>query len=143
MTIIPKERRRYQFSLRTLFCILTGVAVLLGLYVFFIAPAERQRAAARRIEAIGGRVMRDTPGWVYGKGTYTGFWGERQLREWLPVDYIDNVVYVDMSRTQATDADMRDLYLFPKLETVQLQGTQVTKEEIAKLRKARILALKD
>jgi hypothetical protein len=77
---------------------------------------------------------------MHGVGDDTGFWGERQLRELLPVGCIDHVVQVDLGRTPAADADVRELYLLRGLEAADVYDTRVTKQEIMRLRKAGILA---
>ena len=76
MNAAPKCRR-YQFSLRTMFVWVAVVAVLLTVGLRWVAPAQRQRAAVKVIERVGGSVLYADPQ-KDERGMTT--W----LRDWLP-----------------------------------------------------------
>src|SRR6478735_7382824 len=99
------KRRWYQFTLLRLFGFITLLAIVLGVFLICIAPAERQRRAARRIENTGSNI-------IHADAPEGQSWGIRQLRQWLPQDYFDPVVWVNY---RGSDADMVVLHEFPKL----------------------------
>ena len=121
------KRRWFQFSLRTL---LIGTAVIGGVAdrgLRWIAPAQRQRAAVQMVERLGGSV-------TYADAQAKGSWIVTRLRDWLPRDYVDNVVGVSFIMTQVADADLVHLNGFRNLVQLELSGTAVTDEGLTHLR---------
>jgi hypothetical protein len=123
VALIKPKRRWAQFSLTTLFVVVTVLCVGLGIVV---APVARQRRAVAVIEALNGRV-----GYVPNKTLRKAF--SRPFRLWLPRDYLVEVKWVDLTGTQVTDARLADLQGLPRLESLSLMGTPVTDDGLAQL----------
>jgi hypothetical protein len=120
--LLTPKRRWAQFSLATLFVVVTVLCVALALVV---VPAERQRRAVAAIEAIGGSVE-----YVEPDETVSEAFPKRFLRRWLPPDYFDEVCAVDFD---GTDADLAHLHGLTRLRFVNLRGAQVTDAGLAHL----------
>jgi hypothetical protein len=115
--LIPK-RRWAQFSLSTLFVVVTVLCVGLRLVV---VPAERQRRAVAAIKSIsGGPVFYDTD-----DPEYTATFFKTWLRRWLPRDFTDNVVQVGFTGGNS-DRDLIPLRSFNGLRHLFIDGEQVT-----------------
>lgn len=137
----PPKRRWHQFSLRSFLAFITVVAALLGLTIL---PAERQRAAVRKVEGLGGSVDYGDYRFGQAEARKDEFWVIRQLREWLPRDYFDPVVSVRLTNKPATDSDIQHLRAFKQLDVLFLDGTEVTDAglvHVAKLPKLSALSL--
>jgi hypothetical protein len=125
LKLITPKRRWAQFSLATMFVVLTVLCVGLALVV---VPAERQRRAVAAIEAVGGRV---------------GYFGLDQkasaafprpfLRRWLSRDYFDEVEWVDLAGTKVTDTELAVVQVLTGLVGLTLDGTQVTDAGLSRL----------
>lgn len=126
LRMMPK-RRWAQFSLGTMFVLVTVLCLALGLWV---VPAERQRRAVAAIEDIGGWA-------VYAKAEPTEgeSFAKALVRRWLPIDYFDHVQAVDLSRTALTDAELANLQAHLEaltgLERLSLFNTRVTDAGLA------------
>ena len=121
ISMLTPKRRWAQFSLLTLFLVVTVLCVGLRLVV---VPAENQRRAVSAIRALGGYVE-------YAEaddGT-----SEASLRLWLPQDYFDEVRVVDLSTAQDTDAGLAHLQGLTGLQVLWLSNTQVTDAGLAHL----------
>src|SRR3954470_22968965 len=116
-------RRWYQFSLRALLAVMALSAMALGAWLICIGPAERQRAIVRRIEDLNGVVE-------YANPPNDESWPIRELRKWLPRDYVDPVVSVYLKGT-AGDNALGDLHELKHLETLSLEFTSVTDSGLA------------
>jgi len=113
------KRRRFQFSLKSLWVLMTVLCGLLGAFWHFvIAPAERQRGAAQMVEGLGGAIHRGSP--------YEDYWIDRQLRKMLPRDYLDSAYGVALDSSLAEDQDIARLESLNQLSTVYLRGTRLT-----------------
>src|SRR5690349_2952976 len=120
---VRRSIRLLQFRLRTLFVIVTGAALCLGLWISWIAPARQQAQVVRRIEALGGSV------------SYKDRF-DPPVRAWLssmPVDYVAHVVSVELNQTLVTAGDLTMLQLLPHLESLSLEHASVTDDPLAEL----------
>jgi hypothetical protein len=126
--LLTPKRRWAQFSLATMFLVVSLLCVGLALVV---GPAERQRRAVAAIEALGGQVLYAPSH----KGTSDAF-----LRRWLARDYFDEIREVSLGGTQVTDADLDDLQALKGLKWIWLVNTQITDAGLAHLH--RLTALK-
>lgn len=113
------SRRWHQFSLRTLLIGTTIVGALLGVSLRWIVPSQRQRMAVRMVERTGGKIVyTDAPA---GEARFV-----TRLRDWLPRDYFDHVVLIDLSNRPVTDADLAHVKGLAELSWLSLYNTQVT-----------------
>jgi internalin A len=129
--VAKPNRHWYQFSLRTVFVVMTLLALALAAWLQFIEPAERQRAMVRRVERIGGYVR-------YADAPSDERWPRPTLRHWLPRDYFDALIEINLDATKATitkatDGDLVDLHRHDQLQEVWLNGTEVTDATVKKL----------
>ena len=109
--------RWYQYSLRTLFIFVTLVCIVFGLY---IGPKHRRHQAVVAIEEAGGDVQ-------CVNAPDDEWWFKRTLREFLPPDWIDEVVRIDLSnRRNADEHVFAVLERFNELKVLRLSGTQIT-----------------
>ena len=120
-----KPRRRwFQFSLRTLFVLVTVLCVWLAVTV---NRARKQREAVAAIEAVGGLVTYE---YQYDSSdTFSATAkppGPEWLRELVGEEYFVSVTFVGLQNTQVTDACLEHLKGLTNLETLNLIGTQVT-----------------
>jgi internalin A len=109
--LIPPRRRWFRFSLRTLLLAMTLLACWLGYQVW--RWNERDKAIAQ-LRALGGEVSfgtNPTPKWL------VAMFGEKPFRR---------VGIVNLHRLPATDEHLQLMAWFPDLETVTINGTQVT-----------------
>jgi hypothetical protein len=121
--LFTPKRRWAQFSLATLFVVVTVLCVGLALVV---APVERQRRAVAAIEALGGGVGYAKPDETVSEALPRSF-----LRRWLARDYFDEVRWVDFRGTQVTDTGMAQLHGLTGLDALFIGGTQVTDAGLA------------
>src|SRR5215469_7084776 len=114
-----KPRRRWaQFSLRTVLLIVTASCAALSLWV---VPAERQRRAVVAVRALDGEVSYASRG-----GTVANAFPLRILRRWLPPDYFDDVIEVQLSGSKVTDDGLVHLRDIGNLQRLNLYGTNIT-----------------
>ncbi len=117
---LPLPRRRwYQFSLRAMFVWVAAMGVGLGLLLNYVLPVQRQRAAVNMIARFGVNPHYADPPSDESRLTT---W----LRNWLPRDYFDAVVAIDLSFASVTDADLQSLSGLTQLQTLYLFDTQVS-----------------
>jgi hypothetical protein len=143
----PKRNRRwFQFSLRSLMIVVAVVAVPCAWLGHKIEQKRRQRDAIEAIRRIGGRVefgyQLDSNG--------AQLAGDRQppgalwLRKLLGDDFFADVKSVDLSGTEVRDDDLQDLDELPDLEFLELNGTRITDAGLVHvdgLRRLRMLGL--
>jgi hypothetical protein len=91
-----------------------------------IEPAQRQRRAVQLVHQLGGRALYET-------SSTEDSWVSRKLRKWLPQDYFDTVVIIELNDTAITDADLVALKDLPKLRQLDVRGTPVTDRGLAHL----------
>ncbi len=123
LSMLTPKRRWAQFSLATMFVIVTVLCVGLSLVV---APAERQRRAVAAIEALGGSVE-----YVELDPDASEPFPRPFLRRWFPRDYFDDVREVYLRPTQDPDAGLAHLQGLTRLQKLYLGGTQVTDAGLA------------
>jgi len=128
VNLLTPKRRWVQFSMLTLFLVVTVLCVGLRLVV---VPAEKQRRAVAAIKVLGGRIT-----YVKPDQKATEAFPRRFLRRWLPHDYLDEVQHVDLAVSKVTDAGLAHLYGLTGLLCLTLGGTQVTDAGVAKHREA-------
>ena len=112
---LPKPKLRwYQFSLRTVFAIMTLFGILLGLAA---DRARKREQALRTVRELGGTVFfnYDAPGWVH---------------QFLGDNWFSSIVGIDLSPTGATDVDLEqckeELTDIDTLAWIRFSGTEVT-----------------
>jgi len=127
----PTPRRRWlQFSLRTLMVLMLVFGAGFGWFAREVQRARARREAAKTIEKLGGRVTWQPPsgGIVQTAVTWVGkLFGE---------DFSGDVVVVDLSDTQVTDAGLVHLDGTTGMWHLYLSNTRITDEGVAKLQKA-------
>ena len=125
-----KPRRRwFQFSLRTLFVLVTLFCIWLALTV---NAARKQREAVAAIEALGGRVFYEYE-WSFPSPEPSG---PKWLRELVGEEYFFTIIDVDLRSTKVTDAGLEHLKGLKSLVQLDLNSTKVTDEGVEKLQKA-------
>jgi hypothetical protein len=117
ITELPK-RRWYQYSLRTLFVVVTLAAIGFGLIV---VPAQRQKRAVQAIRDAGGDVMHEdepkekrflrAPEW---------------LQEFLGDDYFKRVMSVNLAKSRITDDGLENLEPLNELVNLNLTNTHIS-----------------
>ena len=124
VAVAKRKLRWWQFSLTALFVMVTALGVTMGIMGQRVAV---QRRAVAAIEALGGRASYaelDAPTSV------------RSKMRWLPGDWTQTIVLVDLSGRQVSDHDLKPLHALAGLESLHLQRTQVTDAGRAGLRTA-------
>lgn len=138
-------KRRFQFSLRTLFLAMTVVVVVIVAWP--LTPAERQRAMVQSVRELGGNVAyRDAPV-PKSLASHIAFQG----RAWLPRDYFDDVFNVQFAKSKATDEDLSKLVTrhrseFGQLESIFFISTPLTDDGLRHLdefKQLKLIALID
>lgn len=128
------RRRVLRFSLKTLFCVVTVVAVVIGLWVPWNHRARRQKEA---VDALSDRSVRiiydyevDTSGKLINKAEPPG---PSWLRRYLGNEYWDDVVAVayqprlgKLIAKPVTDDDLRYFDAIPSVERLILRGNGVS-----------------
>lgn len=117
--LLTPRRRWTQFSLASLFLVVTTLCVALGVWSM---RAERQRRAVAAIEALGGFVEYASD---FGSDETEAF-PEILLRRWLPRDYWDEVQEVALVYTDVADTGLTDLQGLTSMRYLDLKGTPVT-----------------
>ncbi len=129
----PKHKRRwFQFSLLKLLLLVTGLALWFG---WLANQAREQREAVAWVEEMGGSVQYDYE--TDEDGEFIDDVeppGPKWLRDILGIDFLDDVVYVDLYDTPVSD--VTPLAGLTNLVWLQLNETPVSEEEITKLRQA-------
>lgn len=127
---VPASKRRWtKFSWLKLLAPVALVCAALGLVV---VPGERQRRALEAVRALNGSYTHTIIGLPANQSLRNQF-----LSRWLPRDYVDDVLYVDLASSKAsdvTDADLAQLRGLTGLLWLQLKGcTRVTDAGIVHL----------
>ena len=121
-----------RFSVRTLLLAVTILALWLGIQA---SQAKRERRAVARIVELGGLVRYD---WEHDEaGKYQSDAappGPDWLRNVIGSEFFQDVVYAQLSFTDANDVDMARVADLPHLETLWLNSTAIGDEGIAQLR---------
>ena len=159
LILLLKPKRRWaQFSLGTMWALITALCITLGMW---IVPAERQRRAVAAIEALDVELRYSDPD-PDGSEAFP----ENVLRQWLPRAYFDHVQGVTFSpdrgsestddglahlqqlnglrdlfleSTDVTDAGLRRLQDLPHLRSLDLSQTRITDAGLAYLKPLREL----
>ncbi|HVC95449.1 MAG TPA: hypothetical protein VND64_17260 [Pirellulales bacterium] len=128
LVALPTPKRRWaQFSLLSLFLVVTVLCVGLSLVV---TPAERQRRAVAAIESLGGSVEYEEPDQEASEAFPRPF-----LRRWLPQDYFDEVREVHFTRAPVTDDGLEHLRGLTGLQVLFLGGAHVTDSGLTHLQR--------
>jgi hypothetical protein len=135
MTMVNLKRRWVQFSLRTGFVIVTLLRIALSMWV---VPAERQRRAAKAIEAMGG-WLDYVPFLALVEGSGVSDPRESEafpltfLRRWLPPDYFDEVLQVHFRNARLTEVGLAHLQRLTSMQTLTLDNTEGTDALLAQV----------
>jgi hypothetical protein len=137
VTATPK-RRWYQFSLKTLFVVVTLLCVGPGGFVVYEQKKARdQKSAVEAIERLGGNIYYDENAPVR----------SATMRWILGDERFGNVDAVGFAKTSVTDADLVHLAALPRLTSLSLSQTNVTDsglmQHVASLRSLEALGLYD
>src|SRR4051794_35781390 len=89
----PPKRRWFQFSLRTMLIFMTLICVACGLW---LGPKARRHSLVKAIEAAGGQID-------YAAVPADESWFVRTQRPYLPKDYLDEIVTVDLLGCKSFD----------------------------------------
>jgi len=139
---LKPKRRWFQFSLRTLFVVMTVFAVWLGLRVH---EGRKQQRAIAVIEELSGRyfyyydadphyqtsmaMMLMVSTGEPPAGTVRPQW----LRRWVPDEYLADIVWVNVGYRRATDEHLRAIGALKSLRRLDLTQTDVTDEGLQHL----------
>ncbi len=119
VALLTPKRRWAQFSLGTMFLVVTLFCVWLAVVV---DRANKQRDAVAAIKAVrGAQVFYDVDA-----PKYVNTFPKRFLRRWLPQDYLDEVVAIHLDGSDVSDADLAHLNELPALQELSINDTQVT-----------------
>ena len=123
--IRPAGRRSFslRWSLRSMFLLMTALALWLGWYC---NRAQLQRRAVASIEEQGGRIIYSHQLPLIQLGT-PGLKAEAPwLAQYLGIDYADTVGIVEMIGDKFDDDDLKLLDSLPGVEMIRLHGTAIT-----------------
>ena len=134
MTNPPRPKRRwYQYSLRTLFVVMTLVAIACSWYAYEMNEAAKRRAAIVEIEKLGGVVVYDDSSDPSGLGESPAWYS--LLRKLHGDEHLGNALAVDlMHRDTVTDAGVVNLKGLTKLRRLRLYSLQITDAGLANLK---------
>jgi Leucine-rich repeat (LRR) protein len=128
-TTTPEPRRRWlQYSLRTLLALMLVIGCGLAWFAHKIQQAWAQREAVKAIEELEGLVSYEDVSSSTRRTTVV--WVGKLLGE----DLSGDVLYVDLSETQVTDAGLKHLRGLTQLQVLTLDSTQVTDAGLEHLR---------
>src|SRR4051794_29763207 len=113
MTSPTPKRRWYQFSLRTMLILITLICVACGLW---LGPKARRHSLVKAIEAADGQIY-------YAAIPADELWFVRTQRQYLPKDYVDEIVSVNLSGCKSFD--FAGLETLTGLQRLYLSNTQV------------------
>ncbi len=116
------QRRRYQYSLRTLLIIATVVAIACSWYAYEMQKTAKIRAAVTKINSHGG----EADYWDSGAGTIFLRYLKISDAGLVRVKDLTNVTFLSLVGTEITDAGLVNLKGLTSLEVLRLDGTQVT-----------------
>ena len=132
----PKRNRRwFQFSLRTLLLAVTACAIWVG---WFANRVHRQKRAVQAVLDLGGTVTYDyqildtQAGRFFRDPKAEPAW-PRWIVQAFGVDSVQNVVTVTIMNGQATDETLRLIGQVPTIMSVSLKGGNVTNTGVAYL----------
>lgn len=114
MTSLKPKLRWFQYSLRTLFVVVTLCAIPCSWFAVKMQEAKRERESAATIEELGGFVE----------------WSEPLPQKWsrgvLGDGVFSHVIYVALGNAPVTDAWLEHLHGLSHLQTLWLDNTPVT-----------------
>ena len=127
-----------QFSMQTLFWIITILAVMLAIAAAFLSWKRRHESATRTLERHGYWVGGQPDGGIFIRPGDVNV-NDQTVREL--VDIVNNApqginVTIDLAGTQVTDTGLIHLQKVNGLARLVLRNTQVTDEGVKKLRLA-------
>ena len=131
MTDKPK-RRWYQYSLRTLFVLMTLFAVACSWYAVEMQKAARRQMAMARIEKVAGKVEWRSSTTLtdrcFGSNPICAIFDGTQVTD-AELMHLKGLIKLEglyLDRTQITDAGMVHLEGLQKLQWLSLDSTQIT-----------------
>jgi hypothetical protein len=127
------RRQFFQADLRSLLGLMTLICVGLAIVA---GRAERQRRAVALLRSSGAEVNYEERPAAAAEG-----FTRRTLRQWLPRDYMDDVIYVGLANARATPTELALLPRLSRLEWLELDGAPVTDATLARL--VRLKALRE
>ena len=108
-------RRRFQYTLRSLFLLTLLVSIGMSWIATTMQRAKRQREVARAIEKLGGRV----------------WWDFASRHE---ASFLSEVIYVDLSGEQVKDETLQNLKELTHLARLNLNNSDITDSQLRHLR---------
>jgi hypothetical protein len=127
LSMLTPKRRWAQFSLATMFVVVTVLCVWMAIVV---NRAHRQQDAVAAIEELGGEVEFEKP-----NQSRSEAFSRRFLRRWMPQDYFDDVHEVWLNGTRVTNDGLRHLRALTKLRLLLLDSNpEVTDAGLAQVR---------
>jgi len=131
VTVVTPERRWAQFSLATMFVVMTVLCVWLAVVV---NRAHQQRDAVAAIRALGGAVMYDYDFDAAGVQIRNAEPpGPAWLRRLLGVDFRSRATWVYLAGAPTTDADLVHLRNLPELNWLHVGNKPITDAGLAHL----------
>jgi hypothetical protein len=124
LSMLTHKRRWMQFSLASMFVVVTVLCVWLAAVV---NRAHRQRDAVAAIHALGGAVMYDYDFDAAGNQIHNAEPpGPAWLRRLLGVDFRSNATWVYLAGAPTTDADLVHLRNLPELNWLHIGNKPIT-----------------
>jgi hypothetical protein len=120
-------RRRFQFSIRSLFVLVLSVAIPCGWLAVERERARRQSETVEWTKKLGGYVEYDWQDVINGNRlSATQPPGAALPRDLLGVDFFHAIILIDLGGTQVTDAGLEYLERLTQIHGLVLNRTQVT-----------------
>ena len=127
-------RRRFQFNLRSLLLLVVAVAIPSRWFSVEVTKARKQKEAVEMVVKLGGTVNYDYEDDGHGNFDESAMpRGPEPLRKLLGDGFFADVVVVDLSKTEVTDAQLENLNAFPELMNLYICDTKITDSGVKRL----------
>lgn len=125
LMVLKPKRRWMQFSLGTLLVLVTALCIVLSTVV---VPGERQRRTVESLESIGGSIT-----YAADRVSHEPSFIKAVLRKWLPTDYLEDVLIVNLISSAVTDETLVGLHWLKGAKILRLGWTNVTDNGLKEL----------